>query len=341
MSFSFGSDTSSSFSFGQSTPSFNFGGGSTDSGTSFNFGWGGAASSSSSSTASSGFSFGSDSGFGGGGGGGGGFSFGPNTQQATPSFSFTAPSTGNSVFPSSSVLDEDKPERRIQTIEDAYNPQASNCRFRFMLYNKTDPSKVALYRPPSNVNMRLWQQAVQNNPDPKTLVPTQVQGLEDLKKRIEQQNIAQAAYQQWVDKLRDRIKELQQQHDVTQKQQIETMRKTMIDQGHRLVKVMTKLESNRARGLPLLNTELDFRRKLESLKKRMSKLTDRVSELSSLVKSRDDRPSENQQQSLPTLDADNLTKIHQILEQQRRSLAHVTATVKADINTVKNITPTS
>lgn len=55
-----------------------------------------------------------------------------------------------------------------------------------MMYNYVG-SEAPTYGRPAHVPERLWQQAVDSNPDPSRFVPVQATGFEDLKKRIDDQ----------------------------------------------------------------------------------------------------------------------------------------------------------
>ncbi len=80
---------------------------------------------------------------------------------------------------------------------------------------------------------------------------------------------------QWMgwcaQEIRTLLVEMGYRHDLVRKQEIERVRKVLTDLSHRLLKAMTKIEADRAQDFPLLNTEVDFRRKLESLKRKLAK----------------------------------------------------------------------
>jgi len=212
-----------------------------------------------------------------------------------------------------------------------------------MFYNKVNPNDVNKYKPPQNVEKTLWKQAVQNNPDPKNLVVAQLVGFEDLKKRIQQQDFAHSEYQKKLEDIRRTIVEMQNQHELIKKQEIEKLRKVMTDQSHRLLKVMTKIECERARDMPLLNTEIDFRRKIESLKRKLAKPTQfqaRLSDLSSLVRMQEDRPTGNNfvpNSDQVVFDPDTVEKLYDFLETQRGGLEHLTNTLKKDRNDIAKV----
>jgi len=230
---------------------------------------------------------------------------------------------GTSAYGSTSgyPTDEENPDRRLQHIHSSYDPNHVNCRFRLMFYNKVNPSEVHKYRPPPTVNPRLWNQAVVNNPDPRNLVPVQVTGFEDLKKRLDAQEVANAEYQKKLKEIKSTLAEMQRQQELTRKQEIEKLRKSLADQSARLLKVMTKVECERARDLPLLSTEVDFRRKLEAIKRKLARPLARVTELQGVVRLQEERPPDAL--LAINLDPDTAGQLYQFLDTQRVSLQHV------------------
>jgi len=97
---------------------------------------------------------------------------------------------------------------------------------------------------------------------------------------------------------------------------------------------MTKLESKRAMGLPLHTQEIDFRRQLESLKRKLAKPAQyqaRVSELQSIVHLHDDRSTDGLNYKL---DPYNQQQLYDFLEWQRNALQLLTSTLVKDKQTM-------
>jgi len=129
---------------------------------------------------------------------------------------------------------------------------------------------------------------------------------------------------------------MQQEHEATTKPIIEKIRRKHAELSNMLLRVMTKLECKRALGLPLQTQEIDFRRKLESLKRKLAKPAQyqaRVSELQSIVHMQDDRVSSD---SLSyKLDSETQAKLHEVLDFQRRGLLHLTSVLNKDSQDVE------
>jgi len=88
---------------------------------------------------------------------------------------------------------------------------------------------------------------------------------------------------------------------------------------------MTKLECKRALGRPLHTHEIDFRRKLESLKQKLNKPNQfqaKVAELQSIVHMQDERGTTDSLNY--KLDQDSTMKFFEALDFQRRGIATIT-----------------
>ncbi len=186
---------------------------------------------------------------------------------------------------------------------------------------------------------------------------------------MKQQNIASTEYQNKLNEIRNLLVDLGYRHDLIRKQEIERVRRKLTEQSHRLLKVMTKIESDRARDFPLLNTEIDFRRKLESIKRKLAKPQARVTELSVAVKQIDDRTdgtgsaaaggggsgsgsaastamiavgsgsgTDSKMSAAQLLDPENSDKLYAFLDTQRTALGYLMSTLKKDLKDVQTVT---
>ena len=176
----------------------------------------------------------------------------------------------------------------------------------------------------------------------------QAVGFADLTKRIQEQDKATTEYQKKLEvcsraffvglcehvfwptqEEQAKLVEMKQKHEVTTKVQIQKLRTTQAELSHRLLKVisigrhsghdlvclqvMTKIEVLRAAGVPLLNEEMEFRRQLESIKRKLAKPAQfqaRVSELASIVRMQEDRAGDSG--LMPSLDAENTKRISEV-----------------------------
>lgn len=349
--FSFGSAAASSSGSTGSTGSTDWGGwgantatkagGTSSSSGSWGGGWGAGTSSSAStssawgSTTSSntGSSTGSAWGAGSWGGAASSSGWGAGATGNTGGWGATSGWGAGSQSAGTQFSDGDGIDSQINSIERAYHPDAPQYRFSTTVYNKVHPALRSKYKPPEGTNQRQYQVAERNNPDPTNLVPVGVKGFEDLTKRIGEQDKANVEYQKKLEEEQKKLVEMRQQHEITTKVEIAKLRKHQSALSHRLLKVMTRIEMQRARDIPLLSEEIEFRRKLESAKRNLAKPAQfqaRVTELASIVRLQEDRP--NDAAFLPTLDTPNAKHIHEFLEKQRRALAQLTSVIRKDLH---------
>jgi len=119
-----------------------------------------------------------------------------------------------------------------------------------------------------------------------------------------------------------------------QKNTIDKIRRRHQELVHLLLKLMTKLESKRAMGLSLHTQEIDFRRQLESLKRKLAKPAQyqaRVSELQSIVHMQEDRSGGFGADGLNyKLDGFNQQQLYDFLDWQRNALQLLTSTLVKD-----------
>eukprot|EP00456_Euglypha_rotunda_P073801 TRINITY_DN6730_c0_g1_i5.p1 TRINITY_DN6730_c0_g1~~TRINITY_DN6730_c0_g1_i5.p1 ORF type:complete len:143 (-),score=17.16 TRINITY_DN6730_c0_g1_i5:51-479(-) len=130
---------------------------------------------------------------------------------------------------------------------------------------------------------------------------------------------------------------MKQEHEATTKPTIERIRRTQAELCNALLKVMTKLESKRALGLPLHTQEIDFRRQLESIKRKLAKPAQfqaRVTELQSLSHMHDRSTSESMAYKVSS---ETQSKLFEALDFQRRGLQHLTDKVTKDIQDITTI----
>lgn len=214
-----------------------------------------------------------------------------------------------------------------------------HSRFLTTGYNKVHPSLRSKYPRPATISARQYELAERNNPDPANLVPVPIIGFEDLTKRIGEQDKANLEYQRRLEEEQKRLYSMRQEHELTTKTKIEALRKNQANLSHRLLKVMTKLEMQRAREIPLLGPEVEFRKKLESIRRKLAKPAQfqaRVTELSSLVRLQEERSGDSSSY-LPPLDPPNAKAIYHFLETQRRALAQLTSVLRKDMGDLHTI----
>jgi nuclear pore complex protein Nup54 len=341
------------------------------------------------------FNFGSSSSGGGGGGGGfnfgpsnasnssnNPFNFGSNNPNQSSSggaaaggfnFDFSKNNSGNnansnnansffnpnlstsSSSSSSSSVQSNSIEKRISSLRASYDPNNSNNRFQTIFYNNVDPNKINQFIKPPNANSKLWESAVKNNPDPVSLVPVLSVGFSDLKKRILEQDKASQGYLTALQGLSSSYNEMLSTHESRTKSLISDLRRIHSIQTHRLLLIMCKIELYRAANVHLLADELDFKRKLESIARRLTKpgqFISRIREIQNITRLIQERQNventqainSNQVWSSIAANPQNLDNIYALLDTQRQSLQYITQITNKDhkiLDTIINHTHTT
>jgi hypothetical protein len=223
-------------------------------------------------------------------------------------------------------------EKRLGEIEKAYNGQSPDCRFHFIFYNKVAPNQVQQHQAPPNANRRLWEQARRNNPDPSSLVPVQIAGFDDLKKRLLQHEKASTNYSTTLKNIQGTLDKMQTDHRTHTATRIAKVRRDGIKLSHRLLKLLNKIETMRASDHPLESTEVDYRRRLDNIRRRLIKpghFQSRVAEQTSIVNMQVDGNTDVDMSK--SMEETQVRKIYEFLEFQKQGLTHVNQVLRKDM----------
>ncbi|OCF45841.1 hypothetical protein I317_00329 [Kwoniella heveanensis CBS 569] len=95
-------------------------------------------------------------------------------------------------------------ETRIKMVQNAWDTNSPDCRFKYFFYNVVEEGTTGRYGRPAGANDDAkWVKALRDNPDPNCMVPVLATGWADVKKRQQAQENLASVHQQ-------RIKELTQ-----------------------------------------------------------------------------------------------------------------------------------
>ncbi|KAJ2380390.1 hypothetical protein GGI05_006323, partial [Coemansia sp. RSA 2603] len=232
--------------------------------------------------------------FGSGGGGGANATTG---QAAQPSSLFGATSVQSQPQQQQSQIlaqqaappqmsEADELSKQLLAIKEFWDPASPHYQFRHYFYNVVDPSQVHLYQCPTGQDVTLWQQAQNDNPDPRTLVPVLANGFEDLRKRVDSQSLQMQSYQERTAEVSDKLSGILQKHHSETSVRLSECRRRQAELSQRLLEFMKMLQLLRLRGQLLHPEEEVFRVRVEHLEKEMSQagsLKQRVAELQDLT----------------------------------------------------------
>lgn len=99
-----------------------------------------------------------------------------------------------------------------------------------------DQLKEYLEKPPKGIDPRMWNQAKQDNPDPKKFIPVPIIGFNELKQRIKCQEKETEMHSLYLAKVQSDLDELKQKHiDATAK--ILAHKRKLADLSHQILHV--------------------------------------------------------------------------------------------------------
>jgi nuclear pore complex protein Nup54 len=186
---------------------------------------------------------------------------------------------------------------------------------------------------PNNIHPKLWATALENNPDPDTLVPTPAIGFDGLTRRVKVQ-------EQEIEGQKERLRETEKFiTDVIEKRSLETAIKleeykrqsNQLEQ--RLLQLASRVELLRARGVPTQPDEDMWRQRLLSLQAELQKpnqFKGRLNELASRVRMHQETYASAMSVDKEVLSEQDSNQVAQFLAEQRRGLSHLTDVIKND-----------
>lgn len=116
---------------------------------------------------------------------------------------------------------------------------------------------------PAGVHPILWDQAKKNNPNPKKLIPVQINGFQDINKRFKLQDKENQTQKEQLSQITESIEAINSRNKLI-KSKIEQFKARNEDLEHRVLKVMINYEIRRKLGLPLQENEKYLLSVLES-----------------------------------------------------------------------------
>lgn len=203
-----------------------------------------------------------------------------------------------------------------------------------MLYNYVQ--NAALYKRPSDVHPKLWQQAVANNPDPTRLVPVEAKGFPALKERVAAQDKATASHLQKLSEIEEILATLQQKHDVATLWRLEQYAKRHRELVRRTLHLMRRLELLAAHGQGISADEEAFVRQLSAAATAAARPDQFRGRLAVLAASAQARPAGA---ALPAeaLPADTLSDIYGALQQMSDGIKVLNETMMKDVRDLQII----
>jgi nuclear pore complex protein Nup54 len=162
----------------------------------------------------------------------------------------------------------------FQYIQQSFDPSSLGYRFRAIFYNLLpveQQSQITSLEKSPLVSDALWNQALIDNPDPKNCVPIIANGFDDLITRSHWQKETQAAYNNKVEELTQRIQALQTSQSI---QGLKRLRERQGKLAERLLRVQAKLEPLKKAGIRLDQSELSLAQRINIAQAKLSENAD-------------------------------------------------------------------
>lgn len=145
-----------------------------------------------------------------------------------------------------------------------------------------DQLKEYLEKPPKGIDIRMWKQAIEDNPDSSKFIPVPIFGFNELKWRVQCQEKETETHMLYLAKVQKDLAELKQKHiDATAT--ILGHKRKLADLSHRILQIIVKQEITRKIGVALTPEEEELRSKLENMQARVSAPTQYKGRLSELL----------------------------------------------------------
>ncbi|XP_077518064.1 nuclear pore complex protein Nup54 [Amblyomma americanum] len=199
--------------------------------------------------------------------------------------------------------------------------------------------KIYLENPPCGIDPLLWEQAKQDNPDSKRLIPVPMIGFAELRRRFKLQEHELSQHQGRLDAIAEDISKLQLRHTNTIAK-IEEHKRKQQNLYQRILKVMVHHEVSRKMGFAIQPEEEQLRTMLESNLAELSAPTQfrgRLNELMSQIKLQNNQMTFSDTTIHCSLDPNFQSQLKEHLENQQKGIDQLVKIVKSEMEELKKL----
>lgn len=168
----------------------------------------------------------------------------------------------NTKCPASEVLKYLQQPQQYQQLNQALSDNLVQL-ISLQEVNEKDVEEY-LNRVPDGIDPKVWEQAKQNNPDPKKFIPIPLIGFQALNERFKLQQFETQEQRTRLQQLSDQVSEMQK-HVAAMKSKLEECRRKKVVLGNRVLKVLIMKEIENRRGFPLQADEEKLRTRMENI----------------------------------------------------------------------------
>eukprot|EP00240_Pyramimonas_obovata_P001983 CAMPEP_0118959108 /NCGR_PEP_ID=MMETSP1169-20130426/62962_1 /TAXON_ID=36882 /ORGANISM="Pyramimonas obovata, Strain CCMP722" /LENGTH=459 /DNA_ID=CAMNT_0006907235 /DNA_START=412 /DNA_END=1791 /DNA_ORIENTATION=+ len=241
---------------------------------------------------------------------------------------------------------QDLPSQELATIDDSYNPDPQNSRYRFraLFYNVVDDPNQK--QKPLGVDEVRWREslaAIGGPNNAERLWPVQASGFSDLEARLNQQEKTIVDDQQFLESIRHLFRQSQRQRETTTRERINRLREKHQGLQHFLLRIMAKVSaleglSRQMSGVVISNAPGEAVRHLHKLRDDMQRSTSslprRTTALAAAVQNRERCDSTNPASSNGRISEESIASMRQLLAQQTAAMGHLAEVVKRDLRDI-------
>ncbi|CAF0960309.1 unnamed protein product [Brachionus calyciflorus] len=206
-----------------------------------------------------------------------------------------------------------------------------------------------LENPPVGLNPILWEQANKNNPNPKKLMPVQINGFQEIHKRFTLQDKENSTQKESLNIITESIENLNSRNKLL-KTKIDQFKSRNEDLEQRMLKVMINYEIRRKIGIPLQENEKYLLNVLDSFQMELNSPINKeiqrqkLNEFVEIIKSYELTNRMNPLQtnssfnnSIETIGANNLADIQKSLRDQQKAFKSLIDIVNKDMKDLERI----
>ncbi|KAI7880127.1 hypothetical protein K492DRAFT_178138 [Lichtheimia hyalospora FSU 10163] len=233
--------------------------------------------------------------------------------------------------------------QQLALIRAHWDPSSHLCQFRHYFYNVVPANERHRYTRPVDQDEHLWNEAMQNNPDPTTMVPVLATGFGDVLKRMEMQDIQLDAHRKTMMEIGERLETVQQKYMLGSLVKLDEQRRRHTDLTQRLIRMLKYVQVLRYKGFPLHDDEHRLMEVLKQMTEQAltpEQLNNRLREswatLQAIKRKRQSGNHDNYEAWRATSKED-MAQIAELLSHEQEGMRHVSSTLQKDLDSIQTI----
>ncbi|CDH49667.1 nucleoporin nup44 [Lichtheimia corymbifera JMRC:FSU:9682] len=233
--------------------------------------------------------------------------------------------------------------QQLALIRAHWDPSSHLCQFRHYFYNVVPANERHRYTRPADQDEHLWNEAMQNNPDPTTMVPVLATGFGDVLKRMEMQDIQLDAHKKTMMEIGERLETVQQKYMLGSLVKLDEQRRRHTDLTQRLIRMLKYVQVLRYKGFPLHDDEHRLMEVLKQMTEQAltpEQLNNRLRESwATLQAIKRKRQSGNQDgyEAWRATSKEDMARIAELLSHEQEGMRHVSNTLQKDLESIQTI----